>query len=152
MNPCSMRLMSACASPWGVGGTGGGPRGGHGAKQQKNPFSAPVRGIPGSKALWTGWVNVNEWYQATYEETFVNTSTNTFKLTKQLSTGLSSNQKYDRVKMTHGSSAWQGARSSRVSGRPGGMALIRKWRGLQWKLHDTTFENITNYTNYANWS
>lgn len=53
----------------GVGGTGGGPRGGHGAQPQKNPFSAPVRGLPGSKGL----------------------------------------------------------RSSRVSGRPGGMALIRKY-------------------------
>ena len=53
----------------GVGGTGGGPRGGHGAQAQKNPFSAPVRGLPGSKGL----------------------------------------------------------RSSRVSGRPGGMALIRKY-------------------------
>jgi hypothetical protein len=53
----------------GVGGTGGGPRGGHGAQPQKNPFSAPVRGLPGSKGL----------------------------------------------------------RASRVSGRPGGMALIRKY-------------------------
>ena len=53
----------------GVGGTGGGPRGGHGAQPQKHPFSAPVRGLPGSKGL----------------------------------------------------------RSSRVSGRPGGMALIRKY-------------------------
>eukprot|EP00434_Breviolum_minutum_P039078 symbB.v1.2.034685.t1/scaffold4523.1/size38513/1 len=61
----------------GVGGTGGGPRGGHGAKQQKNPFSAPVRGIPGSK----------------------------------------------------------GARSSRVSGRPGGMALIRKY-GIMMKRQE----------------
>ena len=34
----------------GVGGTGGGPRGGHGAQPQRNPFSAPVRGLPGSKA------------------------------------------------------------------------------------------------------
>ena len=53
----------------GVGGTGGGPRGGHGAQPQKHPFSTPVRGLPGSKGL----------------------------------------------------------RSSRVSGRPGGMALIRKY-------------------------
>eukprot|EP00438_Fugacium_kawagutii_P033355 Skav204241 [mRNA] locus=scaffold1550:338240:340266:- [translate_table: standard] len=52
----------------GVGGTGGGPRGGHGAQPQKNPFSAP------------------------------------------------------------------GLRSSRVSGRPGGMALIRKQHGLQYWL------------------
>ena len=88
MNPCSMRLMSACASPWGVGGTGGGPRGGHGAKQQKNPFSAPVRGIPGSKALWTGCVNESKWMIP--GNIWRNTSTNTFKLTKQLSTGLSS--------------------------------------------------------------
>ena len=36
--------------PPGVGGTGGGPRGGHGAKPQKQPFSGPVRGLPGSKA------------------------------------------------------------------------------------------------------
>ena len=63
----------------GVGGTGGGPRGGHGAKPQKNPFATPVRGVPGSK----------------------------------------------------------GARSSRVSGRPGGMALIRKY-GIMMKRQDQT--------------
>eukprot|EP00435_Cladocopium_sp_Y103_P034127 s734_g8.t1 len=61
----------------GVGGTGGGPRGGHGAQLQKNPFSAPVRGLPGSKGL----------------------------------------------------------RSSRVSGRPGGMALIRKY-GIMMKRQE----------------
>ncbi|CAE7721924.1 RPS29 [Symbiodinium sp. CCMP2456] len=61
----------------GVGGTGGGPRGGHGAKQQRNPFSTPVRGLPGSKGL----------------------------------------------------------RSSRVSGRPGGMALIRKY-GIMMKRQE----------------
>eukprot|EP00434_Breviolum_minutum_P028152 symbB.v1.2.024907.t1/scaffold2390.1/size80330/6 len=61
----------------GVGGTGGGPRGGHGAKPQKNPFATPVRGVPGSK----------------------------------------------------------GARSSRVSGRPGGMALIRKY-GIMMKRQE----------------
>eukprot|EP00438_Fugacium_kawagutii_P017490 Skav217986 [mRNA] locus=scaffold496:511263:513408:- [translate_table: standard] len=54
----------------GVGGTGGGP-------PQKNPFSAPVRGLPGSKGL----------------------------------------------------------RSSRVSGRPGGMALIRKY-GIMMKRQE----------------
>eukprot|EP00930_Biecheleria_cincta_P033496 TRINITY_DN2321_c0_g1_i3.p2 TRINITY_DN2321_c0_g1~~TRINITY_DN2321_c0_g1_i3.p2 ORF type:complete len:177 (+),score=58.11 TRINITY_DN2321_c0_g1_i3:63-593(+) len=51
----------------GVGGTGGGRRAN--VPPQRNPFSAPVRGLPGSKGL----------------------------------------------------------RSSRVSGRPGGMALIRKY-------------------------
>jgi len=51
----------------GVGGTGGGRRAN--VPAQRNPFSAPVRGLPGSKGL----------------------------------------------------------RSSRVSGRPGGMALIRKY-------------------------
>ncbi|CAL1157919.1 unnamed protein product [Cladocopium goreaui] len=61
----------------GVGGTGGGPRGGHGAQPQKNPFSAPVRGLPGSKGL----------------------------------------------------------RASRVSGRPGGMALIRKY-GIMMKRQE----------------
>mmetsp|Transcript_42550 Transcript_42550/g.79356 ORF Transcript_42550/g.79356 Transcript_42550/m.79356 type:complete len:163 (+) Transcript_42550:131-619(+) len=61
----------------GVGGTGGGPRGGHGAKPQRQPFSAPVRGMPGSKGL----------------------------------------------------------RSSRVSGRPGGMALIRKY-GIMMKRQE----------------
>eukprot|EP00435_Cladocopium_sp_Y103_P030009 s3349_g7.t1 len=61
----------------GVGGTGGGPRGGHGAQPQRNPFSAPVRGLPGSKGL----------------------------------------------------------RSSRVSGRPGGMALIRKY-GIMMKRQE----------------
>ncbi|CAE7659631.1 RPS29 [Symbiodinium pilosum] len=61
----------------GVGGTGGGPRGGHGAQPQKHPFSAPVRGLPGSKGL----------------------------------------------------------RSSRVSGRPGGMALIRKY-GIMMKRQE----------------
>lgn len=62
----------------GVGGTGGGPRGGHGAQARKNPFSAPVRGLPGSKGL----------------------------------------------------------RSSRVSGRPGGMALIRKY-GIMMKRQES---------------
>ncbi|CAJ1443733.1 unnamed protein product [Effrenium voratum] len=61
----------------GVGGTGGGPRQGHGSKPQKNPFSGPVRGLPGSKGL----------------------------------------------------------RSSRVSGRPGGMALIRKY-GIMMKRQE----------------
>mmetsp|Transcript_55879 Transcript_55879/g.100496 ORF Transcript_55879/g.100496 Transcript_55879/m.100496 type:complete len:177 (+) Transcript_55879:81-611(+) len=61
----------------GVGGTGGGPRGGHGAQPQKHPFSSPVRGLPGSKGL----------------------------------------------------------RSSRVSGRPGGMALIRKY-GIMMKRQE----------------
>eukprot|EP00931_Biecheleriopsis_adriatica_P020456 TRINITY_DN1366_c0_g1_i1.p2 TRINITY_DN1366_c0_g1~~TRINITY_DN1366_c0_g1_i1.p2 ORF type:complete len:177 (+),score=62.36 TRINITY_DN1366_c0_g1_i1:85-615(+) len=60
----------------GVGGTGGGPRR-PGAQPQRNPFSAPVRGLPGSKGL----------------------------------------------------------RSSRMSGRPGGMALIRKY-GIMMKRQE----------------
>lgn len=67
----------------GVGGTGGGPRGGHGAQPQKHPFSAPVRGLPGSKGL----------------------------------------------------------RSSRVSGRPGGMALIRKY-GIMMKRQERRAKTI----------
>eukprot|EP00931_Biecheleriopsis_adriatica_P058479 TRINITY_DN3482_c0_g1_i1.p1 TRINITY_DN3482_c0_g1~~TRINITY_DN3482_c0_g1_i1.p1 ORF type:complete len:208 (-),score=55.25 TRINITY_DN3482_c0_g1_i1:58-591(-) len=60
----------------GVGGTGGGPRR-PGVQPQRNPFSAPVRGLPGSKGL----------------------------------------------------------RSSRMSGRPGGMALIRKY-GIMMKRQE----------------
>ena len=40
----------------------------------------------------------------------------------------------------------QGLRSSRVSGRPGGMALIRKWRGTNWWVV-TFFSGFAKQTN-----